>query len=463
MGDILIRRRHGPDWPSRLARITLATGAIAALLGFALVLRARDHLPDGTLGLVIRTMPLAVAGFLTLSLALPRGARLQLAIILVAMAAGLWGAEGFLAWKSGTVQNDGRAISDVVGDSRTKLQVITALRAQGRDAYPALFPAYILRPNADGSLASPIVVDGKPILPLGGAANVETVVCNENGNWLVYTADERGFANPKGTWSQPGLDLALMGDSFAQGYCVEPDQSFAGRLRARYPATLNLAMSGNGPLIELAALVEYLPERKPREVLWFFCEGNDIPENLAVERRAEVLLRALDGGSQGLDAIYPELDTSVRAYLERMLAKGEASVDAGPMQTVIGIFTLSHLRIALRLPTASDKPDWPLFERIMSIAHERTTGWGGRLTLVYLPGWTTAMGAGAQLAEQRAIHDGVAATVQRLGIPMIDLTPRFAAHADKTALFARRRPNHYSETGHALVAEAVLEDLEKRP
>src|SRR5207248_6703505 len=75
-------------------------------------------------------------------------------------------------------------------DPRTRLQVITDLRKHGVVAYPPFYP-YLL-------LNSPVSIDGVDTLPAGSISNAMTVSCNEGGQYLTFTTDEHGFANPPG-------------------------------------------------------------------------------------------------------------------------------------------------------------------------------------------------------------------------------------------------------------------------
>ena len=55
-------------------------------------------------------------------------------------------------------------------------------------------------------------------------------------------------------------------------------KNFVALIRQHYPATINLGVSGDGPLTMLATLKEYVQFAKPRVVLWFFWEGNDLSD-----------------------------------------------------------------------------------------------------------------------------------------------------------------------------------------
>lgn len=41
---------------------------------------------------------------------------------------------------------------------------------------------------------------------------------------MIYDSDKHGFNNPKGIWAGEGLEIAVVGDSFTQGFCVPQGQ-----------------------------------------------------------------------------------------------------------------------------------------------------------------------------------------------------------------------------------------------
>src|SRR5262249_47410310 len=160
-------------------------------------------------------------------------------------------------------------------DARRPLEVILDLKKRHISAVPDVFPRALLERQADDTRKSKITINGTEILPLGGIANRATVFCNDGGEYVIYESDEHGFHNPKGIWDAGHIDVAAVGDSFVQGSCVPSDQNFVALIQKRYPLTLNLGKMGNGPLMELATLKEYLPSLKPKVVLWFYYEEND--------------------------------------------------------------------------------------------------------------------------------------------------------------------------------------------
>jgi len=203
-------------------------------------------------------------------------------------------------------------------DFRTYHRVVRDLRLSGDRAYPSLFPRALL--SQKSFTAS--------FLPLGDISASTTIYCNESGDYLIYRSDEYGFHNPAGIW-ESALDIAAVGDSFTQGACVASESNFVSRIRQRYPYTLNLGMGGNGPLLALAGMQEYLADLKPKLVLWFFFEGNDL-EDLPDEFKDARLRRYLEDRSfrQNLTARQPDIDESLRQLADTTLSLDS---DAAPL------------------------------------------------------------------------------------------------------------------------------------
>ena len=382
------------------------------------------------------------------ALRLPPAARTMAALLVVSAACAVYGFEGYLLARAMIARAPIAATAGA--DNRTKYEVTRDLRAKGRAAYPAVFPAYLMQTGLDGTLHSPLTLDGRELLPLGGVARVETVLCNEPGFYVTYMSDRYGFNNPDATWDAP-VGIAAVGDSFTQGVCVKPGENYAALLHA-----LNVGSSGAGPLIELAALREYLPAMKPRIVLWFFFEGNDLPGDFAIETKSPLLRGYLDGRTQGLPGRAAGADAALRAYVDALIAAGPERIEtsAGPIQTAISFIGLAQTRAALALPAALGPADYLLFERVLGEAKKSAAGWGGRLYVVYIPSFCAVVGdkCAPVLGEVRS-H--VIETSRTLDLPVIDLLQALQRADDPRGLFTRRDGGHFGPRGNRIVAEAV--------
>ena len=296
-----------------------------------------------------------------------------------------------------------------VFDLRSREEFIAALRTKGTEAYPVFGRGQV-------------VGAGLPVLPLGSIANVTTVFGNESGDFLVYRSDEHGFHNPPGVWTLEKLDVALVGDGFAQGASVPSPSNLAAMIRLRYPATLNLGHAGNGPLSELGSLLEYLPARRPRLVLWAYSAARDVTEDLERENRCAELrgYLARPPRLQGLERRQAEIDGELRG-----LAHGRAARMAGA------------------------RPDFTTFGEVLETARDAVAGWGGRLVFVYLPS--------RRSSEWRAQTLEVC---RRLGLPVLDIERRFAGEKDRFEDYFYDHAEHYTETGYRRAGQMIVEELE---
>ena len=201
-------------------------------------------------------------------------------------------------------------------DNRTLLNVVDDIRKDGTMAYPKLNPATVVKTFNGTKAISQVRVGQRELVPLGTISRMTSVYCNESGRYLVYKSDRHGFHNPRHVWNSGNLAVAAVGDSFTEGSCVPSDRNFVSLLRKLYPATLNLGMGGNGPLMELAALTEYLTRKRPRVVLWVYCEANDLWD-LEENRASALLMKYLEPGfSQDLLSRQPQIDQAIRSFEE---------------------------------------------------------------------------------------------------------------------------------------------------
>jgi lysophospholipase L1-like esterase len=361
-------------------------------------------------------------------------------------------------------------------DTRTPAEAVAALRRdQDADAIPIVTPSnHLFVTQADGSITSAIRIGGREVIPLAGVSATATLLCNENGPWVHYRSDSHGFNNSEEAWRFPTLDVAALGDSFTHGYCVPRDRNFVDLIRQRTAATLNLGIAGDGPLLMLATLEEYLPPLRPKTVLWFYYEGNDLTD-LQTERRSALLRGYLSDGFRQPDlARQQSIDQAILAEIPRLMARERADLENRnrPWPTLArGVMTVAKLtRVRDRLaPLGATDPEAvataadfagannEVFREILRQAKLRVERWNGQLYFVYLPEWSRYTAYRSWGKERR---DDVLKLVRSLGIPIIDIDPVFQAHGDPLSLFPFRGVGHYTEAGHRLVAEAVLRDLQ---
>lgn len=98
---------------------------------------------------------------------------------------------------------------------------------------------------------------------------------------ISFTTDAHGFRN---TTALARADVALIGDSYIEGWYVSDDKTAATVLerQLRRPVA-NLAVSGYGTLQQLEVLRRYALPLRPQLVAWFFFEGNDLYDDQSFE------------------------------------------------------------------------------------------------------------------------------------------------------------------------------------
>jgi hypothetical protein len=160
-------------------------------------------------------------------------------------------------------------------------------------------------------------------IPLSGVSKSKTIFCNEEGNYSTYSSDRYGFNNPDNVWEGNQNKYILIGDSFVQGACVDRPYDIASQIRIIKPKKkiINLGYEGNGPLLGLATMKEYVPNNT-KIIFFFFFAGNDL-ENLKYENFSKILNNYLNdiNFDQDLKNKTSEVDIYLNKYIEESFSK----------------------------------------------------------------------------------------------------------------------------------------------
>jgi len=470
---------------TKFANVVLTSGGAVTCVALLIYLRSRywTHTHLQASGEVIAALA-ALATISFASLTLPRRARTAVAVSYVLLTVGVYGVElagtfGYTAARVHAVGIDGLTVDEKLElqqmarkdgfslDLRTRADVLAELSARHIDAVPAVLLADVQGPNLQPGQPDPL-----HLMPVGGISNARTVLCNQSGQYVIYQSDEHGFRNPPGIWNTTQADIAVVGQSYAQGYCVPDGKTFGDLLRSDHHVVLNLGQSGDSALLLLASIKEYLSRYKPRSVLWVFAEGIDLAD-LRDAATHPFLMQYLDPSfTQHLFTRQAEIDQLLR----------HATVDAGNRretgrsperrslrQTATEIAKLWNVRQEIALIygiTSGDENVWQpqqkeydLLGQTLRQAKAEVSTWGGALYFVYLPTWSRYRN-GPIVNEPE--HLRTLEVVRSLDIPAIDVEPAFRAEADPLSLFPFRRFLHYNERGNEIVAQTVHGFLSSR-
>jgi hypothetical protein len=334
---------------------------------------------------------------------------------------------------------------------------VLELRRSGEDAFPRV-------PGNSLVDLEPELREGErawhPLTPGPGHALV--LLCHENGPLVSYRADRFGFQNPDSLWDEAPPDVAVLGDSYTAGVCVDRSETMPARLRSSL-RVLDLGMNGAGPLQELALLREYVAPLAPRTVLWVYYEGNDLWD-LGREAERDWLLAYLDPAhSQRLVEHRDALDARYRVWIDSLVAEQSASAAAAaPPAGTSALGAALRLRalrsiVPFRVPLPSRGSPLGLLPEVLTRARDDVAAWGGRLVLVYMPAYERYAALVGEAVEGRR---ELLAFAETSGIPVIDLHEAFLALGDPTTLWVSP-VQHLTPEGYALAAETIARALQR--
>ena len=342
-------------------------------------------------------------------------------------------------------------------DKRPVSQVILDERSKGRKAFPNFGPTYFQTDEG-----SKLEINGEPVVPLSITASAENYYCNESGQWAKFVTDKFGFRNPNSVW-ESNPDIVAVGDSFTFGSCLNEEQSIIGRLRQSGRKVLNLGMGANGPLLELASLVEYGATKKSKSVIWNFFP-NDMQDLERDYRNPIMRMYLKEGYSQNLigriDQLNPEIENFIESRFTRLVAREKKKVAVQKKS----FYKLPNIRQAYRFIKTSlaiknqevMRPDFKLMTRILKRADSEAKKMGAKLYFVYIPDCVDySYGQDTWKAE-------LLDSVRALGLTIIDTEK---AIKDQEGLGQQSYwycPNsHFNPLGADIVAKQIATRLEQ--
>ncbi|NMN67608.1 GDSL-like lipase/acylhydrolase family protein [Candidatus Pelagibacter ubique] len=336
-------------------------------------------------------------------------------------------------------------------DDRDKIEVIDDLIESGYKAYPNINPLHFA--DTDG-----FYHNNKKIYPLGSIAKSLSVLSNETGIYTVIKTDRFGFNNPDSIYQDKTEIIAMIGDSFVEGYASKKNEDISAVLRNFNLNVINLGKGGSGPLIEMAILREYALPLRPKIVLWFFYM-NDLSD-LKNEMKSSTLKRYyydknfsqnLRDKQSDIDEILEEFIISEKDKIQNFEEEKSFNFNKSFNKKLINFIKLSQSRKLLELrPKIS-----PVFKNILSMSKQNISEWGGKMYFVYLPPLE-------RYSKKEKYHnlDEIFKIVKNLDIPIIDIHKNvFKPHPNPLSLFPFEIGVHYNSTGYKLIGEAIRSRL----
>ena len=357
--------------------------------------------------------------------------------------------------------------SNIEFDLRNRVEVINDFKKNNISINPEIHPIIYLRTD---EYINGIEFDKNFFFPLGSISNSQTLSCNEDGQWLIYDTDKFGFNNPKKSYSINEVDIAILGDSFAKGWCVKSDKNIGAHLRKKNLNVLNYGIAGSGPLLQYAAFKEYVEPIKPKIVIWFYFM-NDLYDMID-EIRSPLLNKYLSNNdfSQKLMDNQIFIDAALKKLINNELQNYSKRLDSIVKRAAFYDFIkLSNTRSLFSLIPKSTKIEdiikthFNIFKKTQQNIDE----WGGSLYVVYLPSIhqvdkkNTFKSIPLEYKTDLYKKD-VEQNIKSLNISYLNMKEEvFDNHFDPLSLFPFRIEGHYNDEGYRLVSEKIIERLIK--
>ncbi len=311
---------------------------------------------------------------------------------------------------------------------------------------------------------------------LSGRSHATVVMCNEIGTWETYVSDRFGFNNDDSVHDNPHVKVALIGDSYVQGYCVPRTNTIGGHLNKNGILTINLGMSGNGYLSYLATFMEYIrPLRIETTVLvWFYNDLDDTQREYQYENLRYYLenenIKFLRNKQTEIDVVLDEL-INLNPYQnkntspESKLFKDE---NIHWQSYIRGLITLSGIRSTIRSAfgieyrsTKTSKWDdetmttFSIMKNVLEKMAKEAESWDGQIIVLILPpyGGTTPQFA-MQIAEMKESMQ------EKMNVIIRDFEPTYKKHGEEKLYALSLNGTHFNEYGYCLFAKYVAELIE---
>ena len=317
---------------------------------------------------------------------------------------------------------------------------------------------------------SSLIKDGRlknNLFPLSGISNRLTIDCNENGYFSKYYSDRYGFNNKDDLWDEK-VELLLIGDSYSHGACVDYPDTFAGNLNLKYN-TISLGYGGNGPIIELGTIKEYINLINPKKIIWFFTEGNDL-QDIIQEFNHPLLKKYLTEKTfyqnlQKKQNLINEIQNNkiVKEFDRFNNNKGKFfNLDNYKLKDVLLLKNLKNLlRWNLKINFAKDKKitddGLTLFNEVLLEANRVLKNYDIELFFVTIPVYP---GVYTKDSEGFRNHQKIIDVFKKQKIKVISLKElMFDKSDDPKSFFPNRISGHFTEYGYKIASKIVLKNI----
>lgn len=282
--------------------------------------------------------------------------------------------------------------------------------------------------------------------------------------WDV-TYDRNGFRNER---DLERADIAVIGDSFAEGLTVTTAELVTSRLAALQGVVVaNLGQSTYGPLQELIVLKRYALPLHPQAVVWMFFEGNDLQDVIAYQNVRE-------HPPDFLHAFWARSFTRSASLAVKRLFKPQVKPPgtkrAGFCQAPDGQQVDTYFGYRAKPLTKEELRALDDTANTIATAYKLCAAQGARLIFVFVPTKFRVMHDLCQFPEGSECRNWQLPDMpERLenalhsispDISYLDLTPYLVQAARAEGLPYYRDDEHWTPEGHQVAAKAISRYLQ---
>lgn len=299
-----------------------------------------------------------------------------------------------------------------------------------------------------------------------------------NPRSLSFQYDRWGYRNPT---NLSHAKVALIGDSFVEGWYVQDEETAARLLEAELQLPVaNLGVAGYGTIPELLVLKKESPRLQPSVVVWFFFEGNDLYDDWRWERNVRMYYpRHPDKQVEGkaLNLVPPWQQRSFTGNLIRLLRRWSDPLVPNRAPYVGFLPTSAQDRQPIYFASYASVPwsDWladrwgqakTRLEEGNRFCHEQ----GIHLLLCYVPIKFRVYRRFVEFPADSPCRDwevwplpkDFADFCRATEIPFLDFTEPLQASVKAGGMPYARTDSHWDPEGHRLVANILRDEIRRR-
>jgi hypothetical protein len=359
----------------------------------------------------------------------------------------------------------------LIKNNRNLFQDLKSIQAN-QEAVVPIYPYFLLRENMFSEIkimGSKNLSADEEIFPLSGISNNFTLFCQESDFRAEYTSDRYGFNNDDRLYNNKEIDFLFIGDSFAQGMCVNYNDTFQGNFNKKNFKTISLGYGGNGSLLEYASLREYIDVVKSKSIIWFYTE-NDIDE-MVLEIKIKFLKKYLENEnySQNLSNKQALIDKIQNNNLKKIIKDQEKleslfidfnSIKIENILNLKNIKNLIRVNFKVHLPAVQKKTsdeNFKIFSEIILKASNLAKEKNSNFYFVMLPLYPGVI----EVKDERYYnYEKVKEIIRGLEINLLDLSDEmFKKEKNPKKFFPFERSGHYTVEGYKLAADIILSKI----